>query len=125
MIGTKGADWRTARPLCALQTFDSKSASQGKLDLTWLQVLQKTPLLWHWKLHQLGCHFRISDDAFVIIATSSLEHIGWRRGWLKKKRIDNTHKQAETFGRTQGLAHDWDKWSRLENSSSRLCLADF
>ncbi|GFO17643.1 hypothetical protein PoB_004414800 [Plakobranchus ocellatus] len=43
----------------------------------------------------------------------------------EEKRIDNTHKQAETFGRTQGLAHDWDKWSRLKNSSSRLCLADF
>ncbi|GFN95809.1 hypothetical protein PoB_002231500 [Plakobranchus ocellatus] len=88
-------------------------------------------------------------------ATSSLEHIGWRRGrqkntqkqaetfgrtnhinfftgayWIEErlteeKRLNNTQKQAETFGRTQGLAHDWDKWSRLENSSSRLCPADF
>ncbi|GFN86095.1 hypothetical protein PoB_001260100 [Plakobranchus ocellatus] len=53
-----------------------------------------------------------------------------RAHWMEKrqteeKRIDNTQKQAETFGRTQALAHDLDKWSRLENSSSTLCPADF
>ncbi|GFO27862.1 hypothetical protein PoB_005436700 [Plakobranchus ocellatus] len=129
MIGTNGADWRTAHPGCALQTFDSKSEGQSKLDLTWLQVLQKTPPLWHRKLHQLGCHFSISDDAFGKLCNN---HSNFFLGahWVEErlaeeKRIDNTHKQAETFGRTQGLAHDWDKWSRLENSSSRLCLADF
>ncbi|GFN87047.1 hypothetical protein PoB_001355300 [Plakobranchus ocellatus] len=42
----------------------------------------------------------------------------------EEKRIDNTQKQAETFGVTQAHAHK-DKWSRLENSSSTLCPADF
>ncbi|GFO16123.1 hypothetical protein PoB_004262800 [Plakobranchus ocellatus] len=43
----------------------------------------------------------------------------------EEKRIDNTQNQAETFGRTQVLAHGQDKWSRLENSSSSLSPADF
>ncbi|GFN86485.1 hypothetical protein PoB_001299100 [Plakobranchus ocellatus] len=39
---TNGADWRTVHPGCALLTFDGRGARQGKLDLTWLQVLQKS-----------------------------------------------------------------------------------
>ncbi|GFO37351.1 hypothetical protein PoB_006385600 [Plakobranchus ocellatus] len=43
----------------------------------------------------------------------------------EEKRLDITQKQVETLRRMQALSHDWDKWSRLENSSSRLCPADF
>ncbi|GFN92717.1 hypothetical protein PoB_001922300 [Plakobranchus ocellatus] len=43
----------------------------------------------------------------------------------EEKRIDNTHKQAETFGVTQANAHDWDKWSRLRTAHPRCALQIF
>ncbi|GFO46973.1 hypothetical protein PoB_007347800 [Plakobranchus ocellatus] len=105
MIGTNGADWRTAHPGCALQTFDSEGARQGKLDLIWLQV---------------------SDFQQLVDHSSFFPGAHWvEERMTKEKRIDNIQKQAETFGGRQALTHDWDKWSRVENSSPRLCPADF
>ncbi|GFO25164.1 hypothetical protein PoB_005166900, partial [Plakobranchus ocellatus] len=51
---------QTGEQLIQVVPFDSNGARQGKLDLTWLQVLQ----IGHRKVHQWCCHFRISEDAF-------------------------------------------------------------
>ncbi|GFO37349.1 hypothetical protein PoB_006385400 [Plakobranchus ocellatus] len=77
MIGTNGADWRTAHQGCALQTLDSEGARQGKLDLTWLQN----------HLLTLTSDSNVEDKALVVHTDLHKDYSSVIKGLRRKRTI--------------------------------------